>query len=99
MGGMGGRLLKAGDPEAGGAARVSCRRRRYGSAPLRARAARRAGPGAVRAVAAGPRGHRVAAGGPGTGAPGAGVPDAGECPGGPGAPGVTLYCKFLQIQR
>lgn len=22
-----------------------------------------------------------------------------SAPGGPGAPGVTLYCKFLQIQR
>lgn len=79
---------------------VFCLRRCHGPAPLCARAALRAGagPGAVRAVASS-RSHGVAWDGPGTGDPGAGVPGAGECPGGPGAPGVTLYCKFLQIQR
>lgn len=85
-------LLKVGDPEAGW--RLVFCRRCHGCATLRARDALRPGPGAVRAAASGPRGHRVAGGGPGTRDPGAG-----ECPGGPGAPGVTLYCKFLQIQR
>ena len=39
--------------------------------------------------------REIAKGDPGTGAAGAGDRGAGECP---GAPGVTLYCKFLQIQ-
>lgn len=98
MGGMGPRLLNVGDPESEAAAWVFCRCCRHGSAALRARDAWRAGPGAVRAVAAGPCGHRVPGDGPGI-SPGTGDPGAGECPGGPGAPGVTLYCKFLQIQR
>lgn len=96
---MGGWLLKVSDPKAVAADWVFCCHRRHGSAPLCARPAWRAGPGAVRAVAAGPCGHRVAGGGPGTRTPGPGVRGAGECPGGPGVPRVTLYCKFLQIQR
>lgn len=97
--GMGGRLLKVGDPEAAAADWVLCRSRCHDSAPLHARAARHACPGSVRAVATGQHGHRVAGGGPDTSVPGAGVPGTGECPGELGAPGVTLYCKFLQIQR
>lgn len=95
MGGMGQQLLKVGDPEWAAVDWVFCCRPRYhGSAKLRAGNARRAGPGAVRAVVARWGGHRVARGGPGTRDPGAG-----ECPGGSGAPGVTLYCQFFQIQR
>lgn len=72
--GMGGRLLKVGDPEAAAADWVLCRSRRHDSAPLHARAARHACPGSVRAVATGQHGHRVAGGGPDTSVPGAGVP-------------------------
>ena len=93
-GGMGQRLFKISGPEPAGAGWVSCSRRRHGSATLRARDALHPGPGAVRAVAAGSCGHSVAGGDPGTS-----DSRAGECPGGPGAPGVTLYCKFLQIQH
>lgn len=94
MSGMGQQLLKVGDPEWAAVDRVFCRPRYHGSAKLRAGSARRAGPGAVRAVVARWGGHRVAKGDPGTRDPGAG-----ECPGGSGAPGVTLYCQFFQIQR
>ena len=82
LGGMRGRHLRSATGEAQAAAQVFCRCRCHGSAPLRA--AGRAGPGAVRAVAAGPRRHRVAGGAPSTGVPGAGDPGAGECPGGHG---------------
>lgn len=87
LGGVGRRLLKVRESLAAPAARlpasrvVFCRRRCHGCASLRA--AGRAGPGAGRAVAAGPRGHPGARGDPGGGAAGAGDPGAGECPGGP----------------
>lgn len=104
MGGMGQQLLKVRDLEWAAVGWVFCRRPRYhGSPKLRAGNARRAGPGAVRAVAARGGGHRVARGvargDPGTRDPGTRNPGAGECPGGSGAPGVTLYCQFFQIQR
>lgn len=100
LGGMGQQLLKVGDPEWAAVDWVFCCRPRYhGSAKLRAGNARRAGPGAVRAVVARWDGHRVARGGPGTRGPGTRDPGAGECPGVSGAPGVTLYCQFFQIQR